>query len=215
MIPIPFLYHCVSQMTNIKSDRSLFHWWHEHGHEALYMFNLKLWNTSAVTEKFAPDVKFTQPEFPLIKLDKFVHSHLNLFICLSFLFFPNQTFLLKPARKTIDFFFSFCKFCLRFILLRPEFSSQTPTWNSSIGFVPYNHYAQHGGFPRRPTGNMKQTKGKMWIQMCSHSFQTSQPICQNIHENVGPSGQPWIFNIFPHIFDMEKFWLTFLGAFRG
>ena len=124
------------------------------------MFNLKLWNTSAVTEKFAPDVKFTQPEFPLIKLDKFVHSHLNLFICLSFLFFPNQTFLLKPARKTIDFFFSFCKFCLRFILLRPEFSSKTPTWNSSIGFVPYNHYAQPGGFPRRPTGNMKQTKEK-------------------------------------------------------
>ena len=121
MTPIPFLYHCVSQMTNIKSDRSLFHWWNEHGHEALYMFNLKLWNTSAVTEKFAPDVKFTQPEFPLIKLDKFVHSHLNLFICLSFLFFPNQTFLLKPARKTIDFFFSFCKFCLRFILLRRSF----------------------------------------------------------------------------------------------
>ena len=86
---------------------------------------IKLWNTSAVTEKFqfAPDVKFTQPEFPLIKLDKFVHSHLNLFICLSFLFFLNQTFLLKPARKTIDFFFSFCKFCLRFILPRPEFSS--------------------------------------------------------------------------------------------
>lgn len=36
----------------------------------------------------------TNLNFPLIKLEKFVHSHLNLFICLSLLFFPNQTFLL-------------------------------------------------------------------------------------------------------------------------
>ena len=36
----------------------------------------------------------TNLNFPLIKLEKFVHSHLNLFICLSLHFFPNQTFLL-------------------------------------------------------------------------------------------------------------------------